>query len=196
MPTEIDLFEAIYSQRQITRYKPDPVPQAAIQQMIDAAVRAPNGGNTQPWEFVVVNDSGHGKGARGVVQEHVVGRHGLGAIAHRVARLPARPLPGAPHARGSGDDCGVRGSLTGRWVPTGPAHRTREARRIDLAGDPKPFPGRPGAWPGNSHNHRPEPQGRRSPRDSGTSRVRGDDLPDPGRVSAWEFWPDQPAPAI
>ena len=56
MDASIDLFEAIYSQRQITRYKPDPVPQAALQQMIDAAVRAPNGGNTQPWEFVVVND--------------------------------------------------------------------------------------------------------------------------------------------
>ena len=56
MADQIDLFEAIYSQRQITRYKPDPVPQAALQQMIDAAVRAPNGGNTQPWEFVVIND--------------------------------------------------------------------------------------------------------------------------------------------
>ena len=56
MADQFDLFEAIYSQRQITRYKPDPVPQAALQQMVDAAVRAPNGGNTQPWEFVVVND--------------------------------------------------------------------------------------------------------------------------------------------
>ena len=30
---EIRLFEAIYSQRQITRYKPDPVPREAIDKM-------------------------------------------------------------------------------------------------------------------------------------------------------------------
>ena len=39
MADQFDLFEAIYSQRQITRYKPDPVPQAEIQKLIDAAVR-------------------------------------------------------------------------------------------------------------------------------------------------------------
>ena len=53
---EIGLFEAIYSQRQITRYKPDPVPREVIEKIIDAATRAPNGANTQPWEFLVITD--------------------------------------------------------------------------------------------------------------------------------------------
>ena len=53
---EIGLFEAIYSQRQITRYKPDPVPREAIDTIIDAATKAPNGGNTQPWEFIAITD--------------------------------------------------------------------------------------------------------------------------------------------
>jgi len=52
---EIGLFEAIYSQRQITRYKPDPVPREAIDTIIDAATKAPNGGNTHtPPDLVVM----------------------------------------------------------------------------------------------------------------------------------------------
>jgi nitroreductase len=53
---EIGLFETIYSQRQITRYKPDPVPREAIDKIIDAATSAPNGGNKQPWKFIVITD--------------------------------------------------------------------------------------------------------------------------------------------
>ena len=53
---EMGLFEAMYSQRQITRYKPDPVPREAIDQIIEAATKAPSGGNSQPWEFVVITD--------------------------------------------------------------------------------------------------------------------------------------------
>jgi len=40
---EIGLFEAIDSLPQITRYKPDPVPREAIDKMIAAATKAPNG---------------------------------------------------------------------------------------------------------------------------------------------------------
>src|SRR6266508_1982509 len=53
---EIELFEAIYSLPQITRYKPDPVPRDALDKIIEAATKAPNGGNKQPWEFIVSTD--------------------------------------------------------------------------------------------------------------------------------------------
>ena len=53
---EIGLFEAIFSQRQITRFKPDPVPKEAIEKILEAATKAPSGANSQPWEFVVVTD--------------------------------------------------------------------------------------------------------------------------------------------
>ena len=53
---EIGLFEAIYSQRSTTRYKPDPVPRGAIEHIIDAATKAPSGGNQQPWEFIVITE--------------------------------------------------------------------------------------------------------------------------------------------
>ena len=53
---DIGVFEAIGSHRSITRYKPDPVPKEAIEKIIDAATKAPSGGNHQPWEFIVVTD--------------------------------------------------------------------------------------------------------------------------------------------
>jgi nitroreductase len=53
---DIGVFEAIYSLRQFTRYKPDPVPMEALDKIVEAATKAPSGGNRQPWEFIVVTD--------------------------------------------------------------------------------------------------------------------------------------------
>jgi len=53
---EIGLFEAIYSARSIRRLKPDPVPEELITRILDAAIRAPSGGNAQSWAFLVVRD--------------------------------------------------------------------------------------------------------------------------------------------
>lgn len=50
------LGEAIFSLRAIRKLKPDPVPDADIQAILEAAIRAPNGGNVQPWHFLVVRD--------------------------------------------------------------------------------------------------------------------------------------------
>ncbi len=54
---DIGLFEAIYSARSLRRLKPDPVPEALITQVLDAAIRAPSAGNAQNWAFVVVRDA-------------------------------------------------------------------------------------------------------------------------------------------
>ncbi len=54
--TEPTLFEAIHTARSLRRLKPDPVPQALITQVLDAAIRAPSGGNAQTWSFLVVRD--------------------------------------------------------------------------------------------------------------------------------------------
>ena len=50
------MFEVMYNQRQITRFKPDPVPREAIEKVIEAATKAPSGGNTQPWHFVAITE--------------------------------------------------------------------------------------------------------------------------------------------
>jgi nitroreductase len=52
----VDLFEALYTTRSMRRVHPDPVPMDVQARMIDAAIRAPSGGNAQAWRFVFVDD--------------------------------------------------------------------------------------------------------------------------------------------
>lgn len=52
-----DLLEVMHAQRACRRFDPDgKVPDADIEQMLDATVHAPSAENTQPWAFVVVRD--------------------------------------------------------------------------------------------------------------------------------------------
>jgi nitroreductase len=67
------LFEAIYSARSIRRLKPDPVPEELITAVVDAAIRAPSGGNAQSWAFIVVRDPEQ--------------RHKLGAIYRKASDI-------------------------------------------------------------------------------------------------------------
>lgn len=53
----MELFEAIHTARAMRRLKPDPVPEELITRILDAAIRAPSGGNAQNWAFVVVRDT-------------------------------------------------------------------------------------------------------------------------------------------
>jgi len=55
-PQELGLFEALYSTRALRRFKPDPVDDELLFQVIDAAIRAPAGSNMQVWHFLVVRD--------------------------------------------------------------------------------------------------------------------------------------------
>jgi nitroreductase len=57
MPDDPGLFETLYTSRALRRFKPDPVPEDVIFQLVDAAIRAPTGHNKQDWRFVVVTDA-------------------------------------------------------------------------------------------------------------------------------------------
>jgi nitroreductase len=50
------LGEAIFTQRSMRRFRPDPIPLADVRLILEAAVKAPNGGNQQVARFLVVND--------------------------------------------------------------------------------------------------------------------------------------------
>jgi nitroreductase len=52
----MDVHEALYTTRMMRRLRPDPIPLDTQARILDAAVRAPNGGNTQRWHFVAVDD--------------------------------------------------------------------------------------------------------------------------------------------
>jgi nitroreductase len=49
----MDVFQAVTTRRSIRRFKPDPVPEELIREILDAARWSPSWGNTQPWEIVV-----------------------------------------------------------------------------------------------------------------------------------------------
>ena len=52
---EIENFiDLLKSRRSIRAYKPDPIPDEYIQEIIEAARWAPSGGDSQPWEFIVI----------------------------------------------------------------------------------------------------------------------------------------------
>lgn len=53
---EIGLFEAIYTQRAIRSFRPDPVPREQVERLVEAATKAPSGGNRQPWAFLAIDD--------------------------------------------------------------------------------------------------------------------------------------------
>ena len=48
--------EAMFTQRSIRRFRPDPIPIADIRLILEAAARAPSGGNRQPARFLVLTD--------------------------------------------------------------------------------------------------------------------------------------------
>ena len=52
----MDVREALYTTRAMRRVKPDPIPQEIVRRILDAAIRAPSGGNMQTWKFLVVTD--------------------------------------------------------------------------------------------------------------------------------------------
>ena len=52
----MDVYEALYTTRAMRRVRPDPIPEAVQARILDAAVRAPSGGNAQGWRFLLVDD--------------------------------------------------------------------------------------------------------------------------------------------
>ena len=52
----MELLEALYTTRAMRRVKPDPIPEATVARIMDAAVRAPSGSNAQNWRFITVTD--------------------------------------------------------------------------------------------------------------------------------------------
>ena len=132
---DINLFDAIYSQRQITRYRPDPVPREAIEKVIDAAIRAPSGGNTQPWHFIAITDRGLIEKIGGLYRDLWLGAMGAnppagensvyGAaryLANHMPEVPAMVLVCADHTKGSAP-----------YTPGEPIQRGRYASSVWLA---------------------------------------------------------------
>lgn len=86
----MDLHEALYTTRAMRRVTPDPIPHDVQARILDAAVRAPSGGNTQGWRFLVVDDPAL-KGALGPLYREAMEVLWKTLYAPRVAAAAADP---------------------------------------------------------------------------------------------------------
>src|SRR5260370_22903859 len=53
----MDVRELLNPTRALRRRNPDREPEEWICKVLDAAIRAPSGGNRQPWNFIVIRDA-------------------------------------------------------------------------------------------------------------------------------------------
>jgi len=53
---QISLKDALYTQRAVRHFSDKPVSDDTLHAILDAAIRAPSGGNRQPWRFLVIRD--------------------------------------------------------------------------------------------------------------------------------------------
>lgn len=51
----MDVYEALYTTRAMRRVTTEPIPMDVQERILDAAIRAPSGGNTQNWRFLLVD---------------------------------------------------------------------------------------------------------------------------------------------
>ncbi len=129
---QMGLFEAMFSQRQITRFKPDPVPREAIEKIIEAAIKAPSGGNTQPWHFVARTDPGLISRIGEIYKELWLGARGSQAepgetTVYRAARYLANHMPEVPAM------ILICADHSANYTPGQPIERGRHASSIWLA---------------------------------------------------------------
>jgi nitroreductase len=52
----MDTLTAIHTRRSVRAFTPEPVSEADLQTLLEAAMTAPSAGNAQPWAFLVITD--------------------------------------------------------------------------------------------------------------------------------------------
>ena len=146
MAEDIGLFEAINTQRALRYLKPDPVPDELVKRVIDAGIRAPNGGNEQRWAFVVIKDPEIKRRMAPLLRRRRPARPwprrvNLSPACNRLLRLPRRARR--------------RGARLGPRLHPEPRHGYQQ-RRIHLPRRPEHAAGRQGPGP-RQRPHHPRP---------------------------------------
>ena len=67
-PTDtVGLLEGLVTTRAIRRYRPEPVPDQVLRDILFAATRAPSGSNRQPFRFLVLRDGPRAQQAKRLI---------------------------------------------------------------------------------------------------------------------------------
>jgi nitroreductase len=86
----MEIHEALYTTRAMRRVKKDPIPEDVQMRILDAAVRAPTGGNAQGWRFLLI-DSPEVKGQLGPLY-----RDGLNTVFNSIYKTQADAVEANP----------------------------------------------------------------------------------------------------
>jgi nitroreductase len=86
----MDVYEALYTTRAMRRVRPDPIPLPVQARILDAAIRAPSGGNSQNWRFLLADDPGV-IGRIGPLYRHAIDQLWKTVYADRLAAAEANP---------------------------------------------------------------------------------------------------------
>jgi nitroreductase len=86
----MDTLEALYTTRAMRRVTKDPIPDDVQAAIVDAAIRAPSGGNTQNWRFLLVDDPDV-KGRLGPLYRDSISQLWTTVYADRIAAAAAAP---------------------------------------------------------------------------------------------------------
>ena len=86
----MELREALYTTRAMRRVSDKPIPNDVAARILDAAVRAPSGGNVQNWRFLLV-DSPEVKAQLGPIYRECMAMLWSGYYAGRIAEAEADP---------------------------------------------------------------------------------------------------------
>jgi nitroreductase len=96
---EYDSFLELLKKRRSTRaFKPDPVPDEYVDKIIEAARWAPSGGNSQPWEFIIVKDKDQRDRIVEIFKEQLEVTYKIEQTRERDQRFPSyrKPPKGTP----------------------------------------------------------------------------------------------------
>lgn len=86
----MDVYEALYTTRAMRRVRPDPIPEEVQARILDAAIRAPSGGNAQSWRFMLVDDPGV-KGQLGPLYRDCMAQLWATVYAERIEQAESTP---------------------------------------------------------------------------------------------------------
>jgi hypothetical protein len=144
----MDLYEALYTCRAMRRVRPDPVPLEVQARILDAAIRAPTGGNAQTWHFLLVDDPAV-KGQLGPLYRDSMDQLWKTVYAPRIAAAAADP--DHPDSKSSSK---VSGARPNTWPITS------RASHFSCSGSPSTTRrvGR-SSPPSGAHNWLPGPRG-------------------------------------
>ena len=86
----MELHEALYTTRAMRRVRPDPISHDVQARILDAAIRAPSGGNSQNWRFLLLDDPAK-KAALAPLYQHAMGELWKSIYKDQIAAAHANP---------------------------------------------------------------------------------------------------------